>query len=136
MNTETGQLHRDPSPETLANPKVVPITEEENALLEKVPEGDRPECLRLLRSITGYKPKENEANVVEALKAERARQDAILGLREDDPEDFKEAVRNMGPTTRKLFMKKVNKQKLTDAKLKEYIAHYAPNAVKTEVSNG
>jgi hypothetical protein len=69
------------------------------------------------------------------LQAERARKDVLLGLRDDDPEDFKEAVRNMGPTTRKLFMKKVNKQKLTDAKMKEYIAHYAPNT-KKEVSDG
>jgi len=70
-----------------------------------------------------------------ALEAEQRRaraQDRMMGLDEDDPEDFKRAVRNMGPLTRKRFLKRIKNQTLTDEKIAEYIAQFDPEAEKVD----
>jgi len=80
----------------------------------------------------------SEEKLVETLSKymdDMARYDRALGIPEDAPADFRLAVRNMGPVTRMMFLKRFNapgkmrngkpRQTMTEERYRQYIDHYA-----------
>ena len=50
--------------------------------------------------------------------------DAKLGIPDDAPEELRAAIRNMGPLTRKRFLKKLDREKITEEQYKSYIQKF------------
>lgn len=51
MNTQTGEIHRDPSPELIKEKNLVPLTPNEVEMLSGIPESKRAEAWNTWREI-------------------------------------------------------------------------------------
>jgi hypothetical protein len=58
------------------------------------------------------------------LSAEQLKLDSAMGIPDDAPNELRIAIRNMGPLTRKRFLKKLDREKLTEAQYNEYVKQF------------
>lgn len=119
MNIDTGEIVENPGKDEIKEKKLIPIApetadklgslapQERVARLAEMGEELDEEAYALLFGVSKEEAKEIAKRIEQVLLAK----DKLIGIPEDAPDELRIAMRNMGPTSKKMFLKKLKRDK-------------------------